>query len=214
MEFRTCSLFFYAFLINWSLEILILIKDIPSLPLQKNILSTMDLKNKQLRDMGDCVMCMSCVKNCEREAPECNLRPLGQDFGLPWFVPKFLQKPEYLAPSQVETNFWLGAIITIPQGAVVLHYLPKILADVGLDPSIAEAPPAFDVPFATHAALSAAILALPGTLSYAADAASGPLETLAKIWRRQLTRQPAENTAIVNLYETLLAEDIADPLQL
>ena len=38
LEFRTCSLFFYAFLINWCLEILILIKDIPSLPLQKNIL--------------------------------------------------------------------------------------------------------------------------------------------------------------------------------
>ena len=167
----------------------------------------MDLKNNQLRDMGDCVMCMSCVKNCEREAPEFNLRPLGQDFGLPWFVPKFLQKPEYLAPSQVETNFWLGAIITILQGGVVLHYLPKILADVGLDPSIAEAPPAFDVPFATHAALSAAILAFPGILSYAADAASGPLESLGKIWRRQSTSRPAENVAIVKLYETLLAED-------
>ena len=168
---------------------------------------TMDLKNNQLRDMGDCVMCMSCVKNCEREAPEFNVRPLGQDFGLPWFVPKFLQKPEFLAPSQVETNFWLGAIITILQGGVVLHYLPKILADVGLDPSIAEAPPAFDVPFATHAALSAAILAFPGTLSYAADAASGPLESLGKVWRRQSTRRPAENAAIVRLYENLLAED-------
>ena len=49
---------------------------------------TMDLKNNQLRDVGDCVMCMSCVKNCDREAPEFNLRPIGIDFGLPWLLPK------------------------------------------------------------------------------------------------------------------------------
>jgi Fe-S-cluster-containing dehydrogenase component len=64
----------------------------------------MGLKNNQLRDMGDCVMCMSCVKNCEREAPEFNLRPIGQDYGLPWFLPMQMQKSESLALSQVETN--------------------------------------------------------------------------------------------------------------
>ncbi|KAL9190297.1 hypothetical protein ACHAXT_007508 [Thalassiosira profunda] len=168
---------------------------------------TMDLKNNQLRDMGDCVMCMSCVKNCEREAPEFNVRPLGQDYGLPWFLPKQLQKPEFLAPSQVETNFWLGGILTILQGGVALHYLPKILTDVGLDPTIAAAPPAFDLPFAQHAALAAVILAFPGTLSYAADAAAAPLESLVNVFRRELTRRPAENYAIVKLYESLVAQD-------
>ena len=93
----------------------------------------MDLKNNQLRDVGDCVMCMSCVKNCDREAPEFNLRPIGIDFGLPWLLPKTLQKdPEHLAPSQVSTNFWLGGIITILQGSVILHHLPKILEDLGI----------------------------------------------------------------------------------
>ena len=62
---------------------------------------TMGLKNNQLRDMGDCVMCMSCVKNCEREAPEFNLRPPGQDYGLPWFLPMQLQPAKHLPNSQV-----------------------------------------------------------------------------------------------------------------
>ena len=64
----------------------------------------MGLKNNQLRDMGDCVMCMSCVKSCEREAPEFNLRPIGHDYGFPWLLPMKIQRPESLAPSQVETN--------------------------------------------------------------------------------------------------------------
>ena len=106
-------------------------------------------------DMGDCVMCMSCVKNCDREAPEFNIRPIGVDFGLPWLLPSKMQKdPKHLAPSQVETNFWLGGIITILQGSVFLHYLPKLLVIVGIDPSIATEPPALNEPFFQHAALA------------------------------------------------------------
>jgi hypothetical protein len=169
---------------------------------------TMDLKNNQLRDVGDCVMCMSCVKNCDREAPEFNLRPIGIDFGLPWLLPKTLQKdPEHLAPSQVSTNFWLGGIITILQGSVILHHLPKILEDLGIDPSYSTAPPALDLPFAIHAAISLFILGFPGTLSYAADVLSQPLESAVSVWQRQLTRHPAENAAAVQLYESLLKKD-------
>jgi polyferredoxin len=79
---------------------------------------TMDLKNNQLRDMGDCVMCMSCVANCQRESPEFNVRPLGLDYGLPWLLPKSIQSSQNMALSQVETNFWLGGIICILQGSV------------------------------------------------------------------------------------------------
>ncbi|KAL3796747.1 hypothetical protein HJC23_010894 [Cyclotella cryptica] len=167
---------------------------------------TMGLKNNQLRDMGDCVMCMSCVKNCEREAPELNLRPIGQDYGLPWLLPMQIQRPESLALSQVETNFWLGGIITILQGSVALHYLPKILADLGIDATIATAPFALDMPFALHAALAILILAFPGTLSYAADAMSIPLESLVNVWKRELTPHPAENSLVVKLYESMLKE--------
>ncbi|KAL7542286.1 hypothetical protein ACHAWF_007146 [Thalassiosira exigua] len=170
---------------------------------------TMGLKNNQLRDMGDCVMCMSCVKNCEREAPEFNLRPIGQDYGLPWLLPKQLQKAESLAKSQVETNFWLGGIITILQGSVALHYLPEILNGIGMDPSVATAPPALDLQFATHAMLTATILLFPGILSYAADAAAVPLESLTNVWKRSLTSSPAENFSIVKLYESMLNQDIS-----
>ena len=156
---------------------------------------------------AQCVMCMSCVKNCDREAPELNLRPIGIDYGLPWLLPKDMQKNDHLAVSQVETNFWLGGIATILQGSVVLHYLPKILTEVGLDPSIAEAPPALDLPFAIHAALAAVILAFPGTLSYAADAATVPLQSLVNVWKRELTPVPAENAAIINLYESMMKQD-------
>lgn len=155
-----------------------------------------------------CVLCMSCVKNCEREAPELNLRPIGQDYGLPWLLPKAFQKRgDTLAVSQVETNFWLGGIITILQGSVALHYLPKILTTLGIDPSISTAPPALTPSFALHVILAAYILACPGTLSYIADAASVPLESLVNIWKRKLTPRPAENAAIVNLYESLMKED-------
>lgn len=170
---------------------------------------TMALKNNQLRDMGDCVMCMSCVKNCEREAPEFNLRPIGQDYGLPWLLPKQIQKPENLAVSQVETNFWLGAIVCILQGSVLLHYLPKILAALSLDTSIATAEPALDLSFAAHALFAAVILAFPGTLSYAADAVSVPLQSFVNVEKRILTPRPAENAAIVNLYEAMLKEDVS-----
>ena len=153
---------------------------------------------------------MSCVKNCEREAPELNLRSIGQDYGLPWLLPKVIQKRgDSLAVSQVETNFWLGGIITILQGSVVLHYLPKILTALGIDPSISTAPPAPTSSFVLHTIAAASILACPGTLSYIADAGSVPLESLVSIWKRKLTPRPAENAAVVNLYESLMKEDIS-----
>ena len=133
-----------------------------------------------------------------------NLRPIGQDFGLPWLLPMRLQQRGSLAKSQVKTNFWLGGIVTILQGSVVLHYLPKILHKVGMDISIATSKPALDLPFAIHAVLSAVILVSPGTLALVADLAAVPLESLSNVWKRELTPHPAENAAIVNLYESLL----------
>ncbi|KAL3816035.1 hypothetical protein ACHAXA_010340 [Cyclostephanos tholiformis] len=165
---------------------------------------TMDLKNNQLRDMGDCVMCMSCIKNCEREAPELNLRPIGLDFGLPWLLPMQVHQGKSLAKSQVKTNFWFGGVITILQGSIILHYLPKILHELGMDPSIATSKPAFDLPFAIHSALSAVILAVPGMIALVADFAAVPLESLSNVWKRELTHHPAENAAIKNLYGSLL----------
>ena len=108
----------------------------------------------------------------------------------------------------METNFWLGAIITILQGGVVLHYLPKILDAFDVNISIAAAPPAYDLQFAVHAAAAAVILAFPGVLAYAADAASVPLESLVDVWKRKLTPRPAENGAIVMLYEAMLKQNI------
>ena len=133
-----------------------------------------------------------------------NLRPIGQDFGLPWLLPMRLQQKGSLAKSQVKTNFWLGGIVTILQGSVVLHYLPKILHEVGMDISIATSKPALDLPFAIHAVLSAVILVSPGTLALVADLAPVPLESLSNVWKRELTPHPAKNAVIVNLCKSLL----------
>ncbi len=77
-----------------------------------------------------------------------------------------------------------------------------------MDPSIAKSKPALDLPFAIHAVLSAVILAVPGTFALVADLAAVPCESLSKLWKRELTPHPAENAAIVNLYESLLNQGI------
>jgi len=121
---------------------------------------------------------MSCVKNCEREVPELNMRPIGIDYGLPWLIPPQYQNLEHFALSQVETNFWMGALLTLLQGSILVHYMPRILADLGLDPAIALATPAFGTPFLTHTLVTGALLLLPGLMSLSADNVSVPIENL------------------------------------
>jgi len=172
---------------------------------------TMQLKNNQLRDMGDCTLCMSCVKNCERQVPEVNTRPIGLDYGLPWLLPPALQKQDHLALSQVDTNYWLGALLTILQGSVFVHYMPTILSDLGVDPTPAYAAPAFDEPFLFHSLITAGLLALPGLGALAADKASIPLEMIATTlqgkWEK-LTK-PNEQKVVIDLYDTIMKSDLS-----
>lgn len=158
-------------------------------------------------------MCMACVKNCEREVPELNSRPIGLDYGLPWFLPKAFQRPENMSMSQVETNFWLGALITTLQGSILVHYMPKILSDVGIDPAIAAATPALDMPFLAHSAITAGLLALPGLLSLAADKVSVPLESAITSLRSQWGKRTdsVEHEVVIDLYEAIMKSD--KPLQ-
>eukprot|EP00977_Amphora_coffeiformis_P016729 scaffold5254_cov165-Amphora_coffeaeformis.AAC.3 len=152
---------------------------------------TMQLKNNQLRDMGDCTLCMSCVKNCEREVPEVNTRPIGLDFGLPFLLPPALQKPENMPMSQ---------------GSVLVHYMPKLLSDLGMDPAIATAGPALDMPFLEHTVITAGLLALPGLLSLAADKISKPLESFIQVkWGNE--EESAEQEVVVDLYESIMKSD-------
>ena len=95
------------------------------------------------------------------------------------------RSPENLSMSQVETNFWLGALLTTLQGSVFVHYMPQILSEVGMDPAIAAATPALDMPFVAHSVITAGLLALPGLLSLAADKASIPLESMITSLRSQ-----------------------------
>ena len=78
--------------------------------------------------------------------------------------------------SQVETNFYMGALLTILQGSVLLHYMPRIFYDLGIDPIIATTPPSFDSAFYIHAVASAILLALPGLLTLMVDKVAVPLE--------------------------------------
>jgi len=169
----------------------------------------MKLKNNQLRSTGECSLCMTCVKSCERESPELNLRPVGLDYGLPWLLPKTFQRPEILSVSQVETNFWLGALATVLQGSVLVHYMPVILQDFGLDPSIADASPALDASFAAHCAATAVLLALPGCLSLLADTISVPLEKAihAKQYQLDAKENPDEQQAIIDFYLAIAGID-------
>ena len=154
---------------------------------------------------------MSCVKNCERETPELNRRPIGLDYGLPWLVPSAFQDPKQLEISQVETNFWMGALLTVLQGSVLAHYLPKIFYDIGLDPAIVEAVPSLETPFLTHAAFAATLMALPGLLSLAADSLSLPLETavskLGDRWGKVDERKLEERKVIVDIYNKIMQSD-------
>lgn len=115
--------------------------------------------------------------------------------------------------SQVETNFWLGALLTTLQGSVLVHFLPKILSDFGVDPVIASATPALDMPFLAHSVLTAGLLAFPGLLSLAADKASAPLESfivdMQGKWENE--SESVEQETVVDLYEKIMKSD--RPLQ-
>lgn len=153
---------------------------------------------------------MTCVKGCERESPELNFRPLGLDYGLPWLIPLQSQDKRNTSVSQVETNFWLGALLTTLQGSVLVHYMPKILSDLRLDPAFASAPPSFDFPFLAHATITAGLLALPGLLSLAVDKLSAPLENLLSSLERpgESLRETMERNTIISLYETMMKTDL------
>jgi Ca2+-binding EF-hand superfamily protein len=125
-------------------------------------------------------------------------------------LPPALQNhPENLPLSQVDTNFWLGALLTILQGSVFVHFMPQILSELGIATAIATAPVALDMPFVAHAGVTAGLLALPGLLSLAADTASIPLQnaitSLRNQWESRL--DTTEHRVVVELYETIMKSD-------
>jgi Ca2+-binding EF-hand superfamily protein len=113
----------------------------------------------------------------------------------------------------VDTNFWLGALLTVLQGSVFVHYMPQILSDLGFDPAIATAPVALTVPFAAHSAVTAGLLALPGLVSLAADNASIPLQNAITSLRNQWESRSDSNQhrLIIELYDTIMKSD--QPIQ-
>jgi len=111
--------------------------------------------------------------------------------------------------SQVETNFWLGALLTTLQGSVFVHYMPKVLADVGMDPAFALAPPALDMQFMVHSIITAGLLTLPGLVSLAADQASIPLESMITSLQSHWEKKTASNErrVVIDLYDTIMKSD-------
>jgi Ca2+-binding EF-hand superfamily protein len=158
---------------------------------------------------------MSCVKNCDKEVPELNTRPLGIDFGLPWLLPPVFQNPGNMAVSQVETNYWMGALLTVLQGSVLVHYMPKVLEVFGMDTSIAHATPGFNPPFYAHAAVTVGLMATPGLLSLLLDELAIPLEDLLTrlryVWGKPLEKDVRRRRVLIQAYETILKLD--EPLE-
>jgi len=111
--------------------------------------------------------------------------------------------------SQVETNFWLGALVTTLQGSIFVHYMPQILSQVGLDPAVATATPALDMPFLVHSVITAVLLALPGLVSLGADKVSAPTQSaialLMSQWEKRLDSK--ERRVIIAMYDTMMKSD-------
>jgi polyferredoxin len=114
-----------------------------------------------LTDNRDCTLCGSCVKACPHGAVELRLRPPGAD----------LWSPVHSATAEEV------ALMFLLLGAVGVHRLERAalltfdwLAGMQSDASLAAAQ-ALLAHFPTHAALSAALLALPGVVAWGADAA-------------------------------------------
>ena len=111
-------------------------------------------------------MCFRCVKACKNGSPEFNLRPPGMDFGLPFLLPV----PGTELPSTFTAHPWQAALMTLLQGAVYVHYIPRILSDFGVDPTvIASAQFGGGAPFVWHSLITAGLLVAPAALILAAD---------------------------------------------
>jgi hypothetical protein len=121
-----------------------------------------------------CVMCFRCVKACENGSPEFNLRPPGTDFGVPFLLPV----PGTDLPSTFTASPWQAALLALLQGAVLVHHVPIILADLGVPDAAAIAAARFGdgAPFVWHSLVSAGLLLLPAALFVAADAVARALE--------------------------------------
>ncbi|KAI8465837.1 MAG: cyclic nucleotide-binding protein [Monoraphidium minutum] len=101
----------------------------------------------QLTDNRNCVLCMTCLKACPHRSIEIRLRPPGIDL---WTT----HQPTWY---EVYLMFML-------MGAVYLHRLPELEAQFGVDPALF-------APKLPHILASAAIMAVPGALAWAFDAA-------------------------------------------
>jgi transcriptional regulator with AAA-type ATPase domain/NAD-dependent dihydropyrimidine dehydrogenase PreA subunit len=99
----------------------------------------------QLEDNRDCVLCMTCLKACPHRSVEFNLRPPGIEL---WTT----HKPTYPEVCLLFLMF----------GAVFLHRLPEIEAELGWDLHLDN--------FAIHTGVSMLALLLPGAIALLADA--------------------------------------------
>ncbi|KIZ02049.1 nitrogen assimilation regulatory protein [Monoraphidium neglectum] len=107
----------------------------------------MQFHSAKLQDNSSCIMCMSCLKACPNGSVQLRLRPPGSDL---WTTH---------VPSAHE-----ACVMFMLLGSAYLHRLPALAHQLGLDPAVFAARPA-------HIAASLAVLAAPGLLAWAADAA-------------------------------------------
>jgi len=93
----------------------------------------------QMQDNRDCVLCMTCLKACPHRSVELNLRPPGIEL---WTTHK---------PRSYEV-----ALMLLLLGAVFLHRLPAVRAQLGLELNLE--------PFGMHALGAVAALSLPAAI--------------------------------------------------
>lgn len=97
----------------------------------------------QLQENRDCVLCMTCLKACPHRSVELNLRPPGIEL---WTTH---------TPTAYEV-----ALLFLLFGAVFLHRLPEIAAQLGWNLHLES--------FAIHAGVSVVALLVPGAIAFLA----------------------------------------------
>lgn len=101
----------------------------------------------QLTDNRNCVLCMTCLKACPHRSIEIRLRPPGIDL---W--------------TTHQATWYEVCLMFMLLGAVYLHRLPELEVQFGVSPALF-------IDKLPHIAASGAIMAVPGLVAWAADAA-------------------------------------------
>jgi len=147
---------------------------------------------------------MSCIKNCEREVPELNLRSIELDYKLPWLMPPAFHATWHCCGRDKLLD---ESIADSSAGICIGSLYAQTSVRFGIDLSIAMATLALDTPFLAHSVITAELLALPGLLSLAAEKDSILLNYMISSMQSQWCKITGSQKWRMNMYEIIMKSD-------